>query len=122
MSPCHTFFVRTARRGTTEPPSFLNGCARSAGLGLSSPRNAFTRAFDNSGTREAKRVGAEGKRTGSLSPLEFHPAVEMVDPRSPWNSREDRRIVRIGDLNFSLSFERYSYFLGEKMGISFWFY
>lgn len=116
MSPCHTFFVRTARRGTTGPPSFLNGCARSAGLGLSSPRNAFTRAFDNSGTREAKRVGAEGKRTGSLSPLEFHPAVEMVDPRS----RGIR--ARIGDLNFSLSFERYSYFLGEKMGISFCFY
>lgn len=79
MSPCHTLFVRTAGRGTTTgPPSFLNGCARS---GLSSPRNAFTRAFDNSGTREAKRVGAEGKRSGSLSRLEFQPAVEMVDRR-----------------------------------------
>lgn len=43
--------------------------------------------------------------------------------RLKWLIRGRRGIrARIGDLNFSLSFERYSYFLGEKMGISFWFY
>lgn len=39
VSPCHTLFVRTAGRGTTTgPPSFLNGCARSAWTFLASKR------------------------------------------------------------------------------------